>query len=159
MSVYSILQSTRLAWIMEGTFPQCKMADNLLLHNGNKVLLQIGLPLSKIEKELLLASFPWALCFWTPLGSSSPFLLRINALVDHLIGKCKTLEPGECVSCTLCVTLFQSLSLNSLPFVVQIVIRMSHVGVFWELNGTNRWNILSIVCLHSTLCWYIILNI
>lgn len=48
MSVYGILQPTTLAWIMEGAFPQCKMADNLLTHNGNKVL-QIGLTLSKIE--------------------------------------------------------------------------------------------------------------
>jgi hypothetical protein len=67
---------------MQGTFPQCKMADNLLLHNGNKVLLQIGLTLSKIAEERLLVLFPWALCFWSPLGSSSPCLLRINALVD-----------------------------------------------------------------------------
>lgn len=49
MPVYSILQSTRLAWIMEGTFPESKMADNLLLHNGTKVL-QIGLTLSKLKK-------------------------------------------------------------------------------------------------------------
>lgn len=107
---------------MEGTFPQCKMADNLLLHNGNKVLLRIGLTLSKIAKGRLLALFPWAFGFWSSLGSSSPFLLRINALVDHVMGKCKTLELEESrsrmasilgVSCS-----FPESELHILPYLV-----------------------------------------
>lgn len=101
MTVYSILQPTRLAWIMEGTFPQCKMADNLLLHNGNKVL-QIGLTPRKIEKQIMLILVPQSFCFWPPLRSPSPFLTRIRAFISHVVSKSK--DSGFRRVWLLCVT-------------------------------------------------------
>lgn len=96
VSVYSVVQSTRLAWIMEGTFPQCKMADNLLLHNGNKVLLQRGLTLSKIKKQILLTSVPQSLCFWFLRCPPSPLLTGIDVLVGRGIPvRGRILESGR----------------------------------------------------------------
>lgn len=96
VSVYSVLQSTRLACIMEGTFPQCKMADNLLLHNGNKVLLQIGLTLSKIKKQITLTLVPQSLCFGFLLCTPSPLLTGINVLVGRGIPvRVRILESGH----------------------------------------------------------------